>query len=204
MECTLPETVLTLKFTILKYLPKILMLLASVSLLMLFLFPIWRITLEAAQFPEGLYLDIWINKLTGKDDYVLQNVNILNHYIGMQEIHEDSIPELQYLPYIVIGMSILGLLIMLVNHRKLYLGWCILLLVLAGLGIYDFYLWEYDYGHNLDPNAPIKVPGMVYQPPLFGEKALLNFNAKSYPSIGSLFLFLSVIFSFLAFYLKKD
>ena len=180
------------------------MLLASVSLLMLFLFPIWRITLEAPQFPEGLFLDIWINKLTGQDDYVLQNVNILNHYIGMQEIHEDSIPELQYFPYVVIGMSILGILVMLINNRKWYLGWFILLVVLAGLGIYDFYLWEYDYGHNLDPNAPIKVPGMAYQPPLLGEKALLNFNAISYPALGALFLFLSMAFALLAFYLKKE
>jgi copper chaperone NosL len=180
------------------------MLLASASLLMLFLFPVWRITLEAPQFPEGLYLDIWVNKLTGQDDYVLQNVNILNHYIGMQEIHEDSIPELQYFPYIVIGMSVLGVLLVLLNKRKLYLGWCIVLLILAIFGMYDFYLWEYDYGHNLDPNAPIKVPGMVYQPPLFGEKALLNFNAISYPALGSLFLFLSMVFSFLAFFFKRN
>ncbi len=180
------------------------MLLASVSLLMLFVFPIWRITLEAAQFPEGLFLDIWINKLTGQDDYVLQNVNILNHYIGMQEIHEDSIPELRYFPYIVVGMFLLGVVATMVNKRRLYIGWLLLLMVLVGMGVYDFYLWEYDYGHNLNPQAPIKVPGMVYQPPLLGEKALLNFNAISYPAIGSLFLFLSMVFSFLAFYLKKE
>ena len=41
----------------------------------------------------------------------------------------------------------------------------------------DFYLWEYEYGHNLDPTAPIQVPGMSYQPPLIGYKMLLNFGA---------------------------
>lgn len=34
------------------------------------------------------------------------------------------------------------------------------------IGFVDFYLWEYDYGHNLNPKAPIKIPGQSYQPPL--------------------------------------
>ena len=38
------------------------------------------------------------------------------------------------------------------------------LFALAGLA--DFYRWGHDYGHNLDPDAIIVVPGMSYQPPL--------------------------------------
>ena len=53
--------------------------------------------------------------------------------------------------------------------------------ILAGI---DFYRWNYEYGHNLDPNAAIKVPGMSYQPPLIGYKQLLNFGAYSIPDIG--------------------
>jgi copper chaperone NosL len=48
----------------------------------------------------------------------------------------------------------------------------------------DFYRWEYQYGHNLDPTAPIQVPGMAYQPPLIGYKQLLNFSAYSAPDKG--------------------
>ena len=48
----------------------------------------------------------------------------------------------------------------------------------------DFWIWEYNYGHDLDPNAAIKVPGMAYQPPLIGFKQLLNFGAYSIPDIG--------------------
>jgi copper chaperone NosL len=48
----------------------------------------------------------------------------------------------------------------------------------------DFWRWEYNYGHNLDPNAAIIVPGMAYQPPLIGFKQLLNFGAYSVPDIG--------------------
>ena len=60
-----------------------------------------------------------------------------------------------------------------------------ILFVAAGIaGGVDFYLWEYDYGHNLSDDAAIKVPGMSYQPPLFGSKQLLNFVANSYPDTG--------------------
>ena len=52
------------------------------------------------------------------------------------------------------------------------------------IAMIDFYRWNYDYGHNLDPNAAIKVPGMAYQPPLIGYKQLLNFGAYSIPDTG--------------------
>ncbi|MDH5609508.1 MAG: hypothetical protein OEY56_08510, partial [Cyclobacteriaceae bacterium] len=73
----------------------------------------------------------------------------------------------------------------------LWLTWMIILAILGALGIYDFYLWEYDYGHNLASDAAIKIEGMTYQPPLFGTKALLNFIAHSYPHTGALFLALA-------------
>jgi copper chaperone NosL len=69
--------------------------------------------------------------------------------------------------------------------------------------MYDFYLWEYDYGHNLDPNAPIKIEGQAYQPPLIGQKTLLNFLAKSYPHLGGMAMFTSMILAFLAYWIKK-
>lgn len=183
--------------------PRGLMALASGLLLFLFLFPLWKITLEAPQFPDGIYMNIWINKITGSGEHILQNINILNHYIGMKKIEPDSIPELSWFPYVVIGMVILGVIIAILNKQWLFLGWSILLMILGALGIYDFYLWEYDYGHNLDPTAPIKIPGMVYQPPLFGRKDLLNFIAYSYPSWGALFIGLAIVLSSLAFFLKR-
>jgi hypothetical protein len=176
------------------------MLLGVVLLGGVFLFPLWRITLEAAQFPGGLRLDVWINRFSGDDgtDNIIQNINILNHYIGMKYIEPDSIPELVYFPYVVYGMMALGLGAVLLNKTWGYATWLIIMVILAGLGIYDFYLWMYDYGHNLDPNAPIKVPGMTYMPPLFGEKDLLNFYVKSYPRMGTIFMTLSILLAALA------
>lgn len=157
---------------------------AALLLLALYYFPIWSIALEAPQYPEGIGLNIYINTIEGKQPQDLQNINGLNHYIGMQEIKPDSIPELKLMPPIIAFLIAAGLVTAIWGNRKWVLAWLIFFLLLAVVGLVDFYLWEYDYGHNLDPNAAIKVPGMTYQPPLIGSKALLNFNAISLPHTG--------------------
>ncbi|NBC82405.1 MAG: hypothetical protein GVY19_03390 [Bacteroidetes bacterium] len=177
---------------------------ALILLAGVFIFPLWQITLEAAQFPGGLKLNIWINKFSGGEGEgdIISNINILNHYIGMQKIEPDAIPELQYFPIVVYIMMGLGLLAVWLNKTWVYAGWFIVLFVLGALGVYDFYLWLYDYGHNLDPTAPIKVPGMSFMPPLFGEKDLLNFYVKSYPHWGTIFLSISMVCALLATWFK--
>jgi len=184
--------------------PKILLISASLCLGFLFLFPLWTITLTAPQYMDGINMYIWVNKITGDTEYTLQNINILNHYVGMQYIEPDSIPELSYFPIIILIMMGVGIIFSFLDKKYLYLSWPITLLILGILGIYDFYLWEYDYGHNLSPTAPIKVPGMSYQPPLIGTKMLLNFKADSYPHWGSFFLMLSISMGFLSFFSKKS
>lgn len=157
-------------------------LLAVFSLLMLlaYFFPLWNITLEAPQYPEGLGLQIWIDHIGGQMDII----NGLNHYIGMKHIDPASFPELVLMPYLVGGLIGLGLLSALINKKYMLVVFALLLIVAGIVGGVDFYLWEYDYGHNLDPRAAIKVPGMTYQPPMFGSKELLNFTATAWPGIG--------------------
>ena len=186
-----------------RHLPKIVFIVGSVFLLGTFLSPVWRITLEAPQYPEGVTMYIWINKISGSEKGTLQSINILNHYVGMKMIEPESIPELKYFPKIIFGMALLGIVFGLINNKKLWLTWGIIMILLGILGVYDFYLWEYDYGHNLADDAPIKVPGQSYQPPLFGSKMLLNFNAISYPYYGSIFIAGSMICAFLSFFLKR-
>jgi copper chaperone NosL len=75
--------------------------------------------------------------------------------------------------------------------------------VIAAIGLYDFYMWEYDYGHNLNPQAAIKIPGMAYQPPLIGSKMLLNFNAISMPHFGSWILVVTVVLAVVALIIDR-
>jgi hypothetical protein len=185
-----------------KVLPRILMILAAASLAGIFFFPIWSITLIAPQYPDGISMFIWINKITGDTPGTLQNINILNHYVGMKYIEPGSIPELRYFQWVIVAMGAAALAVSFSKNKYFFLTWVVSMVVLGGLGIYDFYLWEYDYGHNLSPTAPIKVPDMAYQPPLFGKKVLLNFIAYSYPSWGSLFFGLAILFGSLGTFLS--
>ncbi|MEW6003942.1 MAG: hypothetical protein AB1695_01380 [Stygiobacter sp.] len=186
-----------------KNISKFFMAFASLILLLVFLFPIWKIDLSAPQYPEGLGLRIWVNQITGMKDGDLNLINNLNHYIGMKTIQPESISELKVMPFIIIFFSILGLFITFINKQFMKYAWLILFIVVLIVGLYDYYMWGYDYGHNLNPNAPIKVPGMTYQPPLLGSKQLLNMNATSLPDIGSFILGLSILFVILSIYFNK-
>jgi copper chaperone NosL len=72
-----------------------------------------------------------------------------------------------------------------ITGKRRFLFYYLVLTIIGGiLAMIDFYKWGYDYGHDLDPSAPIQVPGLSYQPPLFGHKRLLNFDAYSFPDVG--------------------
>jgi len=153
---------------------------ASLALIATYFLPIWAIYLVAPQYPEGLAMQIWLYKITGQ----VEIINGLNHYIGMKHIKEEMFPEFTFLVYIIGFFIVYGLAVAISGSRKLLGSYCILLIVFAIAAMVDFYMWGYDYGHNLDPHAAIQVPGLSYQPPLIGHKKLLNFDAFSYPDTG--------------------
>ena len=133
-----------------------LLILSALVLLVVYFFPLWSISLQAPQYPDGIKMFIWVNQITGQDEGTIQNINILNHYIGMKFIEPDSIPELTYFPWVIGCLIGSGLLVALLKNSKLAFVWVVLLTLLSIAGLYDFYMWEYDYGHNLDPKAPIQ------------------------------------------------
>jgi copper chaperone NosL len=165
---------------------------ASLLLLAVYVTPLWRIQLIAPQYPEGLGLRIWINQVTGLKPNDLNNINGLNHYIGMRPIVPESIPELHLMPQLLAAAIVLGLLVAIVGRQPLLYVWAALFALGAAAGLGDFWKWGYEYGHQLDPHAAIRVPGMSYQPPLIGSKQLLNFHATSWPDLGGWIAILAV------------
>jgi hypothetical protein len=157
---------------------------AALLPILAFVGPLWQIQLGAPQYPEGIGMRIWISTFAGEKPNDLHSINGLNHYIGMKPILPESIPELRVMPGIVVGVIALGLLGAIVGRRWALYAWTALFALIAAAGLWDFWYWGYDYGHNLDPTAAIKVPGMSYQPPLIGSKQLLNFTAQSWPGVG--------------------
>ena len=102
----------------------------------------------------------------------------------MNTLHNADFFEFTVLPYCIIFFAAAFLSVAVINRRK-WLNILVILFVTFGIvAMIDFWRWEYDYGHNLNPNAAIIVPGMAYQPPLIGFKQLLNFGAYSIPDTG--------------------
>ena len=100
----------------------------------LWFFPMWRIDLAAPQYPEGIFMNIWINHLSGD----VEIINGLNHYIGMKTIQEEDFKEFIYLPIALISFCVLGLIVFVLNRKIGYYIWFFIFMVLAGLSMYDF------------------------------------------------------------------
>ena len=164
-----------------------LLILNGVLLVIVLFVPLWQIQLSAPQYPEGLVLKIYPDKLGGSVDIV----NGLNHYIGMKTLHTRDFIEFTILPYIISFFVASCIAVALINRKK----WLFILtssfLLFGVVAMADFWRWEYNYGHELNPEAAIQIPGMAYQPPLIGYKQLLNFGAYSIPDIGG-YIFIAV------------
>lgn len=159
---------------------RIMLAVGALALLAMLKLPIWNIYLTAPQYPEGLEMKIWHNTLTGD----VKIISALNHYIGMRAISVEMFPEFQYLGTVIMAVAGVCFVLALIGRWWSALMYWLVLAVADSLALYDFWRWGYDYGHNLDPTAPIIIPGMAYQPPVLGYKKLLNFEAWSMPDAG--------------------
>jgi copper chaperone NosL len=155
--------------------------------------PLWSVKLTAPQYPEGLGMKIMAHTVRGATSTDLDNINHLNRYIGMKSIEPDAIPELRIMPWIIIALSVTGFAVAAFRRRSALYVWIASFAAVCAAGLADFWRWEYDYGHNLDPRAVLKIPGMSYQPPIIGARQLLNFRALSVPATGGLMLMLALV-----------
>ncbi len=87
-------------------LSRVLLLIVSSLLVGTLFFPMWRIELDAPQYPEGLVLQLFANKIGGD----VEIINGLNHYIGMATLHTENFFEFTILPYIFGGFALISLL----------------------------------------------------------------------------------------------
>lgn len=141
--------------------------------------PWWKMEFFAPQYPEGLNIIVFPDKLEGEID----QINALNHYIGMKNFSEANFPELGYLPYLIGGLALLVLIAALIR-KKAFLYSIIGLFVVGGaLGVWDLRRWLKDFGTNLDPKAPIEMDPFI--PPILGENTVANFITHSSLQLGS-------------------
>ena len=161
---------------------RILVIVAALLLIPAAFLPVWKITLVAPQYPNGLSLMIYPGKVAGE----IQEVNVLNHYIGMKEISQDEFPEFRFIPFLILRFLALAVLAALVARMEIgALGW-IDFIIFGIVMLVDFQHWLYEYGHNLSPSAPITMA--PFTPKFIGTTQVANFTVESWPAIGAILM----------------
>jgi hypothetical protein len=164
--------------------PRMLMLVAVLLLAAIYLFPLWRLTMFAPQYQEGLNMDIYSYKLEGGNDgQDIKEINVLNHYIGMKDLVVEDFTEFKWMPFVVGGIGLLVLRAAVHGKMAHLLDVLVLFTYFAAFSLWSFAYKLWWYGHNLDPTAAVKVD--PFMPPLFGYKQLANFEVYSYPGPAS-------------------
>ena len=153
-----------------------LMLLAAVGLLVVtYFFPLWNLTMFAPQYPDGLRLDIYSYTLIGGNGgQDIPEINVLNHYIGMHDLNTAAFAEFQWMPF---AIGILGLLILravVYATAAALLDVTMLFTYFGAFSVWSFGYKLYRYGHDLAPDAAIKV--QPFMPPMFGYRQIANFE----------------------------
>ena len=164
--------------------PRGLLMAAAVLLLPCYLFPLWRMTMFAPQYPEGLRMDIYSYKLDGGNrGQDIEEINVLNHYIGMKELGTADFTEFKWMPFVIGAMGLLFLRASVLGRMIDLVDVCAIYGYFSLFALWSFAYKMYSYGHNLSPKAAVKVD--PFMPPLFGHKTLANFEVYSYPGFSS-------------------
>ncbi len=154
---------------------------ASVLIVISFKYPMWYMFLDSNNFPKGLGMAIWATHPGDTPDVKeldggLNEVNILNHYIGMRHI-SSAMPVFKVLPIVLASMAVLCLVAAFVRKRWLTLLSVIWFALVSAGGIVTLIYTVYSFGHDLDPHAPIKVA--PFMPGIYGEHHLAQFTTYS-------------------------
>lgn len=171
---------------------------AAIILIATIFVPWWGMKFYAPQYPEGLDIVVTPTALEGDID----NINALNHYIGMKQFSTETFPELQYMSYIIIAVAVL-IIIAAFIRSKTFLSITIgIYAFLGALGIWDMWKWLKAFGTDLDPQAPIDMEPFV--PPIIGENTIANFVTNSYFTTGAYLLLAVFILLVLPFWIDRS
>lgn len=141
--------------------------------------PLWEMTLHAPQYPRGLTLTAYGTRLEGD----IQEVNTVNHYVGVEPISSEAIPELSLFPFLVGGLVVLVLAGAVLARNRI-------LRILVGFSVWAFAIgflvdlqwWLYRSGHERNADAPYRIDD--FAPRVLGGTKVVNFESETMVSIG--------------------
>lgn len=159
--------------------PTLLFIAAAILLVSSIFLPYWRLTLHAPQYPGGLTVQAYVNRIEGD----VSEIDTLNHYIGMRPLAEAAPFEKSISIYGIVGVALLILAAVFVHSR-----WAALLalpaLLLPVIFLADLQYWLANYGQNLDPTAALSSSVDPFIPPVLGEGIIAQFSTWAVPDSG--------------------
>lgn len=159
--------------------PTLLLTLAAVLLVASIFQPYWRLTLLAPQYPGGLTVSAYLNRLEGD----VHEIDGLNHYIGMRPLGEAAELERSLSILAVAAVALLVLASVFLHNRKA--AWLTLPALLFPLVfLADMAFWLRDFGTNLDPRAPLSSSIEPFVPPVLGSGHVGQFATLALPGPG--------------------
>jgi hypothetical protein len=164
---------------------RLLLLLSIVALLAGGALPLWRISLVAPQYAEGLTLDMYAYQIVaGNNGQDLAEINTLNHYIGMKPIAQADFLEMRVLPFAIGVFALLALRAAVIGRIVTVVDLAVLFLYFGMFSLGSFVYRLYTYGHHLDPQAPMKIT--PFMPVVVGSQQIANFVQTSLPLAGTI------------------
>jgi hypothetical protein len=149
--------------------------------------PLWRISMKAPQYPKGLHMDIYAHKVEGgHGGRDVAEINTLNHYIGMKKIDRAELKDLDWIPFALGFLVIFALRCAVIGNVRALLDLTVMTGYVSLFAMGRFVYKLYVFGHELDPEAPLKVE--PFTPAIFGTKRIANFETTSAPQLGSVLI----------------
>lgn len=165
---------------------------SAALLLVSLLFPYWVLHLKAPQFPDGLIITTYVNRLEGD----VGELEGLNHYVGLGSFEDVAVFEKSIALVAVVGLAAL-LLAGVYIHSRWVLVLTVPALVFPLVFLADLQYWLYHFGHHLDPLAPLAAAVGEFTPPVFGPAEIAQFDTLALPGLGFI---LALVSSFLIGY----
>jgi hypothetical protein len=162
--------------------------------------PVWRVSLEApnypkAAFPDGIPVFFHFDGYSGD----VEEMNTINHYIGMYPMEHGGKLERAIVPYFVIIMTMMMVWFLFTKHKYSWLLMAIPI-VLPVAFLVDYAGWLYWYGHNMQDWGAFTIK--PFMPTVFGQGKVAQFTTHSYPAMGYYLLLVVSVLSILAVFSK--
>lgn len=147
--------------------------------------PLWRAHLTAPQYPQGLDLIVYGNRVEGD----IREISGLNHYVGMRPYDIADFPETKlWVPTMVAAVVAAGASVWFER------GWPgrVARLFLWGIpvgALLDVQLRLYQFGHDLNPEAALRIDEFMAR--VVGPTHVVNFTTWAWPGNSLLLIWLA-------------